>query len=78
MSDDGERIRVLWRHRSHQNSILLTERCNHYCLMCSQPPKTREDDELLAQAFELLRAAAARRRRDRLHRGRADALRTGA
>jgi len=55
VSEDGERIRVLWRHRSHQNSILLTERCNHYCLMCSQPPKTRNDDELLAQAFELMR-----------------------
>lgn len=55
VSADGERIRVLWRHRSPQNSILLTERCNHYCLMCSQPPKTRNDDELLAQAFDLIR-----------------------
>jgi His-Xaa-Ser system radical SAM maturase HxsC len=55
VSEDAERIRVLWRHQSRQNSILLTERCNHYCLMCSQPPKTREDDELLAQAFELIR-----------------------
>jgi His-Xaa-Ser system radical SAM maturase HxsC len=55
LSVDGQRIRVLWRHRSHQNSILLTERCNHYCLMCSQPPKTALDDHLLAQAFELVR-----------------------
>jgi His-Xaa-Ser system radical SAM maturase HxsC len=55
LSTDGQRIRVLWRHRSHQNSILLTERCNHYCLMCSQPPKTAIDDHLLAQAFELIR-----------------------
>jgi His-Xaa-Ser system radical SAM maturase HxsC len=55
VSDVGERIRVLWRHRSRQNSILLTERCNHYCLMCSQPPKTANDDRLLAEAFELLR-----------------------
>jgi His-Xaa-Ser system radical SAM maturase HxsC len=55
LSVDGQRIRVLWRHRSHQNSILLTERCNHYCLMCSQPPKTTLDDHLLAQAFELIR-----------------------
>lgn len=55
ISDDGQRIRVLWRHRSHQNSVLLTERCNHYCLMCSQPPKTALDDHLLAQAFELIR-----------------------
>lgn len=55
ISDDGERIRVLWRHRSRQNSILLTERCNHYCLMCSQPPKTANDDRLLSEAFELMR-----------------------
>jgi His-Xaa-Ser system radical SAM maturase HxsC len=55
ISDDGQRIRVLWRHRSRQNSILLTERCNHYCLMCSQPPKTAIDDHLLAQASELIR-----------------------
>jgi His-Xaa-Ser system radical SAM maturase HxsC len=55
VSRDGLRIRVLWRHTSRQNSILLTERCNHYCLMCSQPPKTAIDDHLLAQAFELIR-----------------------
>lgn len=55
ISEDGQRIRVLWRHQSRQNSILLTERCNHYCLMCSQPPKTANDDHLLAEAFELMR-----------------------
>jgi His-Xaa-Ser system radical SAM maturase HxsC len=55
LSADAQRIRVLWRHRSRQNSILLTERCNHYCLMCSQPPKAAIDDHLLAQAFELIR-----------------------
>lgn len=55
LSTDAQRIRVLWRHRSRQNSILLTERCNHYCLMCSQPPKTAIDDHLMAQAFELIR-----------------------
>lgn len=55
VSPDGLRIRVLWRHASRQNSVLLTERCNNYCLMCSQPPKTALDDHLLAQAFELIR-----------------------
>jgi His-Xaa-Ser system radical SAM maturase HxsC len=51
----GELVRVLWRHRSRQNSVLLTERCDHYCLMCSQPPKERDDDWLLADALELVR-----------------------
>jgi hypothetical protein len=32
------RIRTLFRQRSRHNSFLVTERCNHYCLMCSQPP----------------------------------------
>lgn len=55
ISPDGKHIRVIWRHKSRQNSVLLTERCNHYCLMCSQPPKLGNDDHLLDQAFELIR-----------------------
>jgi His-Xaa-Ser system radical SAM maturase HxsC len=55
LSADGERINVLWRANARQNSILLTERCNHYCLMCSQPPKDVNDDQLLDNAFELVR-----------------------
>jgi His-Xaa-Ser system radical SAM maturase HxsC len=55
LSEAAERVRVLWRHQSRQNSILLTERCDHYCLMCSQPPKQGNDDWLLDDAFELIR-----------------------
>jgi His-Xaa-Ser system radical SAM maturase HxsC len=55
LSNAGQDIRVLWRHESLQNSILLTERCNHYCLMCSQPPKEVNDDRLMDNAFELIR-----------------------
>jgi His-Xaa-Ser system radical SAM maturase HxsC len=54
-SPDGARLRVLWRHSSQQNQVLLTERCDHFCLMCSQPPKERVDDWLLEQAFDLVR-----------------------
>lgn len=54
-SDTGEYVRVLWRPASPNNSLLLTERCDHYCLMCSQPPKEREDDWLLDNARELIR-----------------------
>src|SRR5258708_31619047 len=31
-------VRVLYLRNSFHNYFLLTERCNHYCLMCSQPP----------------------------------------
>jgi His-Xaa-Ser system radical SAM maturase HxsC len=49
------RVRAMWRDRSPLNSILLTERCNHYCLMCSQPPKVANDDHLLDDARQLIR-----------------------
>jgi His-Xaa-Ser system radical SAM maturase HxsC len=55
LSPDGTQISVLWRRASHQNSILLTERCDNYCLMCSQPPRERDDDWLLQRAFEVVR-----------------------
>ncbi len=55
LSSDGSRVRVMWRHQSHQNSILLTERCDNYCLMCSQPPKVANDDWLLENAREMIR-----------------------
>ncbi|WP_316834422.1 His-Xaa-Ser system radical SAM maturase HxsC [Pedobacter nutrimenti] len=36
-------IQTIYRVGSHQNFILATERCNSNCLMCSQPPKDRND-----------------------------------
>jgi His-Xaa-Ser system radical SAM maturase HxsC len=51
----GTYARVLWRARSRLNSILLTERCDHYCLMCSQPPKQGDDGHLLNEAAALIR-----------------------
>jgi His-Xaa-Ser system radical SAM maturase HxsC len=62
--DEGDVIRVnpadasihsLYRRNSRHNTILLTERCNHYCLMCSQPPKTADDSWLLNDAFDLIK-----------------------
>lgn len=50
-----ERVSVLFRKSSPSTSILLTERCNHYCLMCSQPPRKVDDFWLMDQAKELIR-----------------------
>ncbi len=47
-------MRSLFRRNSLHNTILLTEQCNHYCLMCSQPPKRADDSWLLKEAFELV------------------------
>lgn len=56
--DSGSgRFRSLYRRASRHNSFLVTERCNHYCLMCSQPPKDIDDgwiiDEI-SQAIDLI------------------------
>ncbi len=53
LSADRQKIRVLFRARSPHNSLLMTEQCNHYCLMCSQPPK-RADDSWLLDEIEAL------------------------
>ncbi|HEY4980907.1 MAG TPA: His-Xaa-Ser system radical SAM maturase HxsC [Pseudolabrys sp.] len=45
---DGK-FRSLFRRASKHNSFLVTERCNHYCLMCSQPPRDIDDGWLLGE-----------------------------
>lgn len=52
-------IHSLFRKNSRHNTILLTERCNHYCLMCSQPPKDRDDSWRLTEALELIKILPA-------------------
>ena len=51
---NGKSLRFLVRPSWDHNSILLTERCNHYCLMCSQPPKAIDDGWLLDETLDLL------------------------
>ncbi|CAN7740176.1 His-Xaa-Ser system radical SAM maturase HxsC [Variovorax sp. LjRoot178] len=52
-------LSVLFRVSSPSNTILLTEQCNHYCLMCSQPPKKVDDFWILDEVFELIRLIPA-------------------
>jgi hypothetical protein len=47
-------VRVLYRRNSFHNHFLLTERCNHYCLMCSQPPKNVDDSWIVADVLEAI------------------------
>lgn len=50
-------IWILYRRKSLSNSLLVTERCNSRCLMCSQPPKDSEDFQLtdtILQAIPLM------------------------
>ncbi len=45
----SKRFRTLYRRESKHNSFLVTERCNHYCLMCSQPPRDIDDRWILQE-----------------------------
>jgi His-Xaa-Ser system radical SAM maturase HxsC len=56
--DDGDIVgfqpstghfRTHYRRKSAHNSFLVTERCNHYCLMCSQPPRDVDDSWILQE-----------------------------
>lgn len=51
----NRRLHVLFRRSSHSNSLLLTEQCNNYCLMCSQPPKRPSDRWLVEEALDVIR-----------------------
>jgi His-Xaa-Ser system radical SAM maturase HxsC len=50
----SRRFRTLFRRNSKHNSFLVTERCNNYCLMCSQPPKDIDDHWILDEIRESL------------------------
>ena len=61
--DDGDIVRVvpdrgavtvLYRRQSPYNSLLVTERCDNYCTMCSQPPKRRDDGWLVDELLEII------------------------
>jgi His-Xaa-Ser system radical SAM maturase HxsC len=50
----SRKFRTLFRRNSAHNSFLVTERCNNYCLMCSQPPKDVDDRWILKEIKESL------------------------
>jgi hypothetical protein len=47
-------LRTVYRRNSRHNSVLVTERCNNYCLMCSQPPRDINDDHLVDELLETI------------------------
>ena len=54
VSGDGHRVTVLWKDSARHNGLLLTEQCDNYCLMCSQPPKDRDDAWLFDRARKVI------------------------
>lgn len=50
----SNKFRSLYRSSSKHNSFFVTERCNHFCLMCSQPPRNVDDGWLIDEIIEAL------------------------
>ena len=48
------RVSVLYRRGANSNTLLATERCNSFCLMCSQPPRERDDSWLVPEMLETI------------------------
>jgi His-Xaa-Ser system radical SAM maturase HxsC len=59
ISPDGTRVTVLWKAAARHNSLLLTEQCDHSCIMCSQPPKEQDDAWLFDRARRVLELLSA-------------------
>ncbi len=47
-------VRVLYRRGANANFLLATERCNSFCLMCSQPPRDVDDGWRIAEMLETI------------------------
>ncbi len=51
-------VRTLFRPASPHNSIFTTDRCNSYCVMCSQPPRRIDDSERIVEHLRLIELIA--------------------
>ena len=47
-------VRSLYRVNSPHNVIFATDRCNSNCLMCSQPPKDKDDSNVVSEHLRLV------------------------
>lgn len=47
-------IHAVYRRSSRSNSLLVTERCDNNCLMCSQPPRAEDDRWIVDELKEAI------------------------
>lgn len=50
----GGNIRSLYRIASPHNALFATERCNSFCVMCSQPPRAVDDSSRIGEMLRLI------------------------
>ncbi len=55
LTPQSGRVRTIFRPDSSHNFLFATERCNSFCLMCSQPPVDRDDSEQVQVNLEAIR-----------------------
>lgn len=48
-------LNVLLRASDTHHTLFLTNRCNNYCIMCSQPPTKHDDSWLIEQTLEIIK-----------------------
>lgn len=58
VADSLRYAHVLQRESDNHHTVFLTNRCNSNCLMCSQPPTTKDDLWLVDEACEIARHIA--------------------
>lgn len=49
------KVVIACRDSDLHHALFLTNRCNSYCLMCSQPPTTHDDPWLADEALDIIR-----------------------
>lgn len=49
-----QRVASRYRRGDNGNVLFATERCNSYCVMCSQPPRQVQDDWRVGQLLDLI------------------------
>ncbi len=47
-------VSIIYRLNASINSLLVTERCNSFCVMCSQPPRDIDDSYLVDQWMQAI------------------------
>ena len=45
-------IRAIYRVNANANFLFVTEQCNSYCIMCSQPPRKVDDSHLIEELIQ--------------------------
>lgn len=53
VADHMNHVHVLYRPTDQHHTVFLTNRCNSYCLMCSQPPTRADDSWLIDEALQV-------------------------